>query len=189
MMKENMIQLLNSDKKYLLLALICFLYAGFSLIAFIFTVYVGFETNQQDNNLPFYNIGPQDNNFFDNNQQFRPARTGKDPFSIIFGATSIYFLAGGIITLLSGIGFLSITLNKRKKEITHNITHTLLLPNEKIIFELLQNMPNGLTQSKLTLESGLSKVQIHRILKKLDEKGIIEKHKYGATNKIILKNK
>jgi uncharacterized membrane protein len=70
---------------------------------------------------------------------------------------------------------------------THKITNNLLLPNEMLVYNLLTNSNNGLTQSKLTLECGLSKVQVHRIVKKLEDKGLIEKHKYGATNKLFLK--
>jgi uncharacterized membrane protein len=78
-------------------------------------------------------------------------------------------------------------LKKNKKEMTHDITNNLLLPNEKKIYDLLKNAPNGITQSKLSLESGLSKVQIHRVIKKLDDKNLIDKRKYGSTNKISLK--
>ena len=72
---------------------------------------------------------------------------------------------------------------------THKITNNLLLPNEMKIYNLLTHSNSGLTQSKITLESGLSKVQVHRVIKKLEDKGLIEKHKYGATNKLFLKDK
>ena len=89
--------------------------------------------------------------------------------------------------LVSGLTILSIVFRKSKKEMTHKITNNLLLPNEQKIFNILSKHSQGLTQSKLTLESGFSKVQVHRIVKKFESKGLIEKHKYGATNKLFLK--
>jgi len=107
----------------------------------------------------------------------------------MLGALAMNFLIGGLVSLLSGVSLASLLLKKGKKEITHRITHKLLLPDEKRIFELLAKSSDGLTQSKLTLESGLGKVKVSRIVSKLEEKGIIDKHKYGATNKIFLKDK
>jgi len=43
------------------------------------------------------------------------------------------------------------------------------------------------TQSRLAKETGLGKVQVHRAIKRLEAKGLIEKHDYGLTNKILLK--
>jgi uncharacterized membrane protein len=186
MITNNVKEFFKSDKKYFLLVLICFLYAGFALISFTFTVYAG--TNMS--------VGPSDMNIIRDNNDFNfplngkgIGRRGADPFQIMFGATAANFLAGGIISLLSGGALASLLRKKEKKQMTHKLTNDLLLPNEKKIYSLLANAPSGLTQSKLTLESGLSKVQVHRFIKKLEDKGLIEKHKYGATNKLFLKNK
>ncbi|MFH1586999.1 MAG: MarR family transcriptional regulator, partial [Candidatus Diapherotrites archaeon] len=61
------------------------------------------------------------------------------------------------------------------------------LPDEKALIETLKKFNYELTQSQLTKESGLTKVQVHRAVKKLEDKGVLEKHDYGLTNKIILK--
>ena len=186
MVTNKVKEFFKSDKKYFLLALICFLYAGFALISFTFTVFAGTTMS----------VGPNDMNLIRDNNDFNFPLNGKgigkrgiDPFKIMFGATAVNFLVGGIISLFSGGALAALLLKKEKKQITHKLTNDLLLPNEKKIYTLLANAPNGLTQSKLTLESGLSKVQVHRFIKKLEDKGLIEKHKYGATNKLFLKDK
>jgi len=56
----------------------------------------------------------------------------------------------------------------------------------EIIKKLLENDGSCL-QSKLTRETGLSKVQVFRTLENLVYKGIIEKESYGKTNVIKLK--
>lgn len=46
---------------------------------------------------------------------------------------------------------------------------------------------NGeLTQSDLVRKTKLSKVKVHRIVKRLESLGIVSKYPYGITNKIKL---
>ena len=171
---EILIDFFKSDKKYSIIVLICLLYAGFSLIMFLlsFSTSMAIPQNEiivdaNDLNVPLKGIGNRQN-----------------PKSSLY---VLNFLVGGLVSLIAGLSILSIVFRKSKKEMTHRITNNLLLPNEQKIFGILSKYPQGLTQSKLTLESGLSKVQVHRIVKKLEDKSLIEKHKYGATNKLFLK--
>ena len=175
----------KSDKKYFVLVLICFLYAGVALISFTFTLYVG-TISQSSNNIK--DLATFDNNDFNFPNGFKEGGRGRtNPMNILFASSTLNFLVGGIVSLVSGLAIASLILKKSKKEITHKVTNNLLLPDEKKIFGILAKNPDGLTQSKLTLESGLGKVKISRVVKKLEDKGLIEKHKYGATNKLFLK--
>ena len=61
------------------------------------------------------------------------------------------------------------------------------MPDEKKIIDVLKASSFESTQSKIVRETGLSKVQAHRAIKRLESKGVLEKHDYGLTNKIILK--
>ena len=63
----------------------------------------------------------------------------------------------------------------------------LLLPEEKKIIDSLMQNNLEATQAKLAKDTGMSKVQTHRAIKKLEAKGILEKHSFGMTNKILLK--
>ena len=191
MKTKKIINFFKSDRKYFLLVAICFLYAGFALVSFGITLYAeSFSQNNFNENSDF-NISLFNNNSdFNFSSNFRnPGARRPDLFGVMLGASAMNFLIGGLVSLLSGVALASLLLKKGKKEITHKITSKLLLPDEKKVFDLLARSTDGLTQSKLTLESNLGKVKISRIVSKLEEKGIIDKHKYGATNKIFLKDK
>jgi len=191
MKKETLKNFFKSDKKYFIIVLVCFLYAGFALVSFGLTLYAeSFSQNNFNRDVDFNTLDLNANADFNFANNFRNAGPRRpDFFGVMLGASAMNFLIGGLVSLLSGVSLASLLLKKGKKEITHRITHKLLLPDEKRIFELLAKSSDGLTQSKLTLESGLGKVKVSRIVSKLEEKGIIDKHKYGATNKIFLKDK
>ncbi|MEM2174689.1 MAG: winged helix-turn-helix transcriptional regulator, partial [Candidatus Micrarchaeia archaeon] len=61
---------------------------------------------------------------------------------------------------------------------------------ERIIVEILQNQPGEeIDQNKLVTISGFSKAKVSRIIKSLEERGVVESIRYGRKNKIILKKK
>ena len=66
------------------------------------------------------------------------------------------------------------------------VLYRLFDPDQKLIFQNILDNNGQITQSKLVKETKLSRVKISRSLKKLGEKGIIEKQKSGMTNKIKL---
>ncbi|MDD3159887.1 MAG: hypothetical protein PHQ98_02890 [Candidatus ainarchaeum sp.] len=170
---------LHTDKKYTAVIIICFLYAGFSLMLFVFMIYAEFSSAQAPR--------PEDINM-DINQSNPPNfNRGFNPMKILLAPLSASLLIGGIVSLIAGISIWTLTRKKEKKQITHHVTNSLLLPDEKKIFDLLKNNPNGLTQSKLVIDSNLTKVKVHRIIKKFEDKKLVEKYKFGTTNKIILK--
>jgi hypothetical protein len=180
----------KSDKKYYLLIAMCFLYAGFALLSFSFTVYTEVVSQPStmmgmDNNIPDFNINRDLNSPDFRNPNFRRV----DYVGALFGASALNYLIGGLVSLFSGMALSLLVMKKSKKQITHGVVNTLLLPDEKIIFNLLAKSSDGLTQSRLNLETGFGKVKVSRIIKKLEEKGIIEKSKYGLTNKIFIKEK
>ena len=105
----------------------------------------------------------------------------------ISSPSSIMVLASGLISLAAGVTIWRITREKEIKKIRQEAADYLLLPDEKKVIDVLKHGNYALPQNKITKESGLSKVQVHRVLKRLEAKGLIEKHEYGLTNKIILK--
>jgi uncharacterized membrane protein len=95
-------------------------------------------------------------------------------------------LIGSIISILAGISILSMLRNHERKKITKGMLDTLTTPEEKLAIEELGRANGELTQSDLVKNTGLSKVRIHRVVKRLEELGIIKKYPYGMTNKLKL---
>jgi uncharacterized membrane protein len=96
-------------------------------------------------------------------------------------------IAAAFISILAGLSIWQITRVRELKKLKQETTDNLLLPDEKTIIHFLKENGFESTQSRLVKETGLSKVQVHRILSRLEAKGVLEKHKYGLTNKIVLK--
>lgn len=178
--------------------ILCFLYGGFSLIAFLTAGYTNFWRSEimespllprefltrngaDSNGLPSF---PADTNFVPFGGAGLPSR---DPLAIFSSPISIIFLFGGIISILAGIGIWHLMREKEIKKIREETANHLLLPEERKVLDAIKNSNMESTQSRLTSETGLNRVQIHRIINRLEAKGILEKHKYGLTNKIILK--
>jgi len=77
---------------------------------------------------------------------------------------------------------------KEGKTRNENIESTLnfLEPQERMIIKELIKDKKGLKQSELEKQTGFHKVKIHRIVNKLQAKGLIEKEANGKINKIKL---
>ncbi len=87
-----------------------------------------------------------------------------------------------ITVLLVLFAFIFVILKTRKRE------YTLITPDEEKIIELLK-LHGSVTQKRLVALSGFSKPKVSRILKSLEEKGIITRKKHGKTLKIVLKQR
>ena len=96
----------------------------------------------------------------------------------------ISFTLLGIIILI-GLYFLS--RKKVDRLIKDKMQNKHLSSEEKEIVELLKINDNSIYQSELTKKLDISKVQMTRILDKLEAKKIIERKRRGMTNIIILK--
>lgn len=75
---------------------------------------------------------------------------------------------------------------KETKELKKDVIDSMILPDEKLMIKELEKNNGELTQSELVKKIGLSKVKVHRIIKRLESLGIIRKRHYGVTNKIKL---
>jgi len=178
----------KAKKRYVTVMILCFLYGGFAIIMSLFLIYVAIWA--PDPVSEFLNNGDSDLNFIHKGNGPRDPlgiRAGFDPIQVITSPLLLVFLGSGIIALLAGITIWTLIREKEIKSIKQQTADSLLLPDEKSVIETLKNFDYELTQSKLTKESGLNKVQVHRAIKKLEDKGVIEKHEYGLTNKILLK--
>lgn len=152
--------------------LLAFAYAGFALLLFGFQAYLAFWAKEALEAAPLPPFG---------GHRLR-SLTG---LAALTAPHNILLLVSGLISLYAGLALWHLT---RKRELTQARKETLtafLLPAENQVLELLRDS-GGMTQSKLVSESGFTKVQVHRIVKKLESKGVLTKHRYGLTNKLML---
>ena len=118
------------------------------------------------------------------------------------GVVSLFFdliapLIGGIILVLAGLRVLrmdkliinrdAVSDNRRQavKE-KERIINIFLNNDEKKIMTILKGDPEGSLQSNLVIKTGYSKVKMHRILKSLENKGLIKRGRFGITNRVLL---
>ena len=166
----------NKRRLYWFIAILCFIYAGVSLILFVYTSYFLYVRGQYAP--PSFRNFTQTGNF--TGAGFRPpVRTITTPFLGVF-------LFGSLISILAGISLINLLRTKEKKELKKDIIDSMVMPNEKIVIKELEKNNGTLTQSELVTNTGLSKVKVHRIIKRLESLGIVKKHAYGITNKIKL---
>lgn len=177
--------------------LLCLLYGGYGVVSFASQAYFAFwlpdvAAPARDANFIDANFNDMNRNFPDANG-FAPrgdrfeSMISRDPLALVTSPNEISNLIGGIISIIAGVTLWGIVREKEIKSIKQQTASNLLLPDEKKIIDVLKSSHFESTQSRLTKETGLGKVQVHRTIKRLEAKGIIEKHDYGLTNKIILK--
>ncbi len=184
---------ITKERLFAVVMVLCFLYSGFSILSFTFEAYSAFTAPESSFKLSDLNFSIDrqvpDSNLFDSNlvRDSMRQRIQRDRFEFIYAPLSISYLFGGIVSLLAGIAILNLLREKEHKQIKSKTAGAFLLPDERKVVEVLKNYDSKLAQSKIVRETGLSKVQVHRAVKKLEARGLIEKHQYGLTNKIILK--
>jgi len=174
---------------------LCILYGGFAIILFAFDLYSAmwlgssmFSTTPQIREADLNRTIIIDSNFERDLNHFRPeALNIPSPFRAVGSPGSIMVLVSGIISLAAGYTMWGLVREKEIKKIKQETADYLLMPDEKKVIDVLRKNNYTLAQSKIAYESGLNKVQVHRVIKRLETKGLVEKHEYGLTNKIVLK--
>ncbi|MEM4625244.1 MAG: hypothetical protein QXJ28_00545 [Candidatus Pacearchaeota archaeon] len=108
----------------------------------------------------------------------------KLPLWVILVSLSSLGLFVGITTY----SIISKNFSKEKEKINDGLNKLLKLidEDERRIIEILIKNRGEMTQSLISKESGFDKVKISRIISKMIKKEIVEKQKYGMTNKIVL---
>ncbi len=95
-------------------------------------------------------------------------------------------ITGFVIASISLAAIVGVILfyRKEKKEIVSGV----LSADEKKIVSMIE--ANGeITQKQIVKDTGFSKAKVSKIIRRLEEKGIVEKTPYMATNKLRIKNK
>lgn len=103
-------------------------------------------------------------------------------------------LAGGIMLVLCSIRLLDRShrrilraSEKRQREFQKEKAISVFLnSDEKNVIGIIKAEKKGILQSDIVIKSGYSKVKTHRILKGLENKGLIRRGRFGITNKVML---
>lgn len=162
-------------KFYWVVAILCLIYGGVALILLIQQSYFIYIRNQFSPSGAFARNITQATNL-----TFRPnIRT------IVALPIAVNFF-GAFVSILAGLSLISVLRSKESKELKKEVVDSMVMPDEKIVIKELEKNNGELTQSELVKKTGLSKVKVHRIIKRLETLGIVKKHPYGVTNKIKL---
>ncbi len=108
-------------------------------------------------------------------------------------------LVGGVVLIIAGLKLLHIdnaTLHKNavsntRRKITQQkeqMLNVFLNDDEKRVMDLIKKDSEGALQSDLVIKTGYSKVKVHRILKSLENKGVIRRGRFGITNRVFISN-
>jgi uncharacterized membrane protein len=175
----------NKRSFYWIVAIVCLVYAGVSLILFIHQSYFVYLRDQfpEPNHFPRFTNATEE--FGDNNSAHRNM-TGFPPNrprgTILPSLLATLF--GSIVSLIAGVCLINLLRAKESKEIRRSTLDAVILPDEKIVLMELEKNRGEMTQSELVKRTGLSKVKVHRVIKRLESLSIVTKYPYGLTNKI-----
>ena len=166
---------LNGKKKfYWLAAILCLIYGGIALILLIQQSYFIYVRNQ---------FPP--GTFARNITQVVNINSRPNIRTIMALPIAVNFF-GGLISILAGLSLISILRYKESRELKKEVIDSMVMPDEKNVINELERNNGASTQSELVSNTGLSKVKVHRIVKRLESLGIVKKYPYGVTNKIKL---
>jgi uncharacterized membrane protein len=168
--------------------ILCFVYAGISLILLVYQSYSLATAGQRPYPMQFQNMTYNGFSEAEEGQnmtgRFNAAR--RTPFAPI---ELIASSSGLVISILAGFSLIDLLKKKEKKELTKKVIDTMLMPEEKKVVGLLEENSGEMTQSELVARTKLSKVKISRVIKRLESLKIVSKFPYGMTNKIKLERR
>ncbi len=168
-------------KRYVTVMILCFVFGGYFLFSSLYQMRI-FSLGEGSG------IFPEPPNFSDDlNDSFNRSRISRGFQQNPFTASIPFQFAGGLVLIMAGITVWYLTNEKELKNVKEGVTNSLLLPEEKVILEELKKHAGQLTQKKLARETGLTRVKIHRVLNKLEEKGLVKRHPYGSTKMVVIK--
>ena len=172
----------NKRRIYWTIAIICLIYGGITLLMFVFSLYFNHARTQ-------FNPPPYISNISN-----VPSTYGMAKQAVIFRPMphilptiiSILTFIGSLVSIGAGISLLKLVREKETKELKREVIDSMIMPDEKIVIRELEKNNGALTQSELVRNTALSKVKVHRIVKRLESLEIVKKYPYGITNKIKL---
>ncbi|MFH0885374.1 MAG: helix-turn-helix domain-containing protein [Candidatus Micrarchaeota archaeon] len=100
-----------------------------------------------------------------------------------------FMVVMGVFGVLSGLivySLLNATIEKQKQVVKTNmdIIMKFLSPEDREVVLLLLEKEGMTTQSEIARLPGMSRLKAHRVVKKLEDRGIVHVEKYGKINMI-----
>lgn len=164
-----------------------------SVFAFIFAFIclimvlsqINYFMSKEQQNVPAVKNNITNNNSIQNNNpppkdDFFRGMPRESPFMLTF------YLIGFIVNFFSGLLIQIDIRKKEKRDLKSKVVSEVLLPQEKLVIKLLEENNRELTQREIVNKSGLNKLKVSRVIKRLESLNIIEKFPYGMTNNIKL---
>jgi hypothetical protein len=75
-----------------------------------------------------------------------------------------------------------------RRKFSMNMVLPVLRPDEKIVMERIMQHKSGVNQKLVVQESGYSKAKVSKVLKSLEERGVLKLERIGRSNKIFLES-
>lgn len=111
---------------------------------------------------------------------YEPLKPQPSPQDFNYG-----LIVGLLIIIIIGIFFIYRKVSKRSE-----LVLSVLNENERMIIDAIKRMKKKhVNQRRLVASSGFSKAKVSRIIKSLEERGVIKVERIGRTNRINLKKK
>jgi hypothetical protein len=95
-------------------------------------------------------------------------------------------LIAGIFALVALVAVAAIVF---RRKFSMRMALPVLRPDEKIIMEKILANKSGVNQKIIVGESGYSKAKVSKVLKSLEERGVVKLERFGRSNKIFLQSK
>ena len=108
------------------------------------------------------------------------------PFSELVSYKSILLLISGLSFMVIGYHLLQAEKYVENRQAKRFLTSNLLTDDEKAVHSEILKMGGQATQKELTLRLGLSRVKMHRLLLRLEQKGVLKTYQFGMTKKVVL---
>ncbi len=166
--------------KYLLVMFLCFIIGGYLILNFLLQFYVSMSRESLFESM---NITERFNGFNQfNGTPFFP----RAPMERAFSPQMYIDLVAGFMFLVAGLTIWYLIREEEISILKDQMADIFLLPEEKSILNEMKKANGEITQKDLVNKTGLTKVKIHRMLNKLENKGIIKRIPYGMTKKIVI---
>jgi uncharacterized membrane protein len=169
-------------RKFLIVMFLCFIIGGYLILNFLSQMYDFWMRGSVRDNviMNISNISERFNEF--NGTPFFQRGLPDRSFSL-----QIYIdLVSGVMFVIAGLSIWYLVREKEIGILKEELADTFLLPEEKVIIDELKKAGGDITQRQLVNKTGLSKVKIHRVLNKLENKNIIKRLPYGMTKKVVI---
>ena len=178
---------------YFIVMVSCFVYAGFSLFSLISEVSSLSSAKYVDSYLSNAFLSDTNikiNDVVDSTSNSTVSTVAKeDMLSGVIYRDVVLSIIGFLVTLLAGLSIMALLKEKDSQGATQSFIDVVTTGDEKLLIASLEKAGGVLTQSELVNATGLTKVKIHRVVKRLEGLGIVSKYPFGMTNKVRLEKK